>query len=41
VRKFELPTCNIGSAELQDDNSFAGLEVDKYNDSGHVVEKAV
>ena len=28
VRKFDLPTCNIGSVDVQDSNSFAGLEVD-------------
>jgi len=28
LRKFELPTCNIDSTELQNDNSFTGLEVD-------------
>lgn len=31
TRKFDLPTCSIGSVDQRDDNSFAGLEVEQDN----------
>ena len=27
-KKYDLPTCTIGDVDQQDDNSFAGLDVD-------------
>lgn len=30
-KKYDLPTCSIGEVNQQDDNSFAGLNVDDNN----------